>query len=135
MGYSPHTFPCLVGLNCVCVLEERKAQVSTINKHKLQIMKYLTPILLATFVLVGCDKQKAAIEDNKEATKNAIDTQKEAVDAAAKEAKKQTDMEATIEKAKIEAQKVAAQAQLDAEKKKADAQAAFEKAKVDAEKK
>ena len=135
MGYSPHTFPCPVCLSSACVLEERKARMSTINKNRLQIMKHLTPILLATFVLVGCDKQKSAIEDNKEATKNAIDNRKDAVDAAAKEAKKQTDTDATIEKAKIEAQKVAAQAQLDAEKKKADAQAAFEKAKADAEKK
>ena len=135
MGYSPHTFLRPVCLICACVLEARRALVDTINKHKLQIMKHLTPILLATFVLVGCDKQKAAIEDNKEATKNAIDNRKDAVDAAAKEAKKQTDVDATIEKAKIEAQKVAAQAQLDAEKKKADAQAAFEKAKADAEKK
>ena len=49
-------------------------------------MKQLIPVVLAAFVLVGCDKQKAAIEDNKEATKNAIDSQKDAVNAAAKDA-------------------------------------------------
>ena len=98
-------------------------------------MKFLTPIALAALVLVGCDKEKAAIEDNKANTKNALDTQKTAVNAAAKEATKQADVDAKVEKARIEAIKVAAQAQLDAEKKKADAQAAFEKAKVNAEKK
>ena len=46
-------------------------------------MKYLIPVVLAAFVLVGCDKQKAAIDDSNTATKNAINNQKEAVDAAA----------------------------------------------------
>ena len=45
-------------------------------------MKHLIPVVLAAFVLVGCDKQKAAIEDNKEATKAAIDKEKGAVNAA-----------------------------------------------------
>src|SRR6476646_9085402 len=98
-------------------------------------MKYLIPVALAAFVLVGCDKQKAAIETNKEATKDAIDNRKDAVGAAAKDATKQADVDAAIEKAKIEANKEAALAQLDADKKKADAQATLEKAKVDAEKK
>jgi PBP1b-binding outer membrane lipoprotein LpoB len=48
-------------------------------------MKHLIPVViaLAAFVLVGCDKQKSAIDDNKEATKNAIDNRKDAVDAQA----------------------------------------------------
>ena len=98
-------------------------------------MKYLIPVALAAFVLVGCDNQKTAIEDKQEATKSAIDTRKDAVDVAAKDATKQADVDAAVDKARIEARKVAAQAQLDADKKKADALAALEKAKVDAEKK
>ena len=35
-------------------------------------MKHLILVVLAAFVLMGCDQQKAAIENNKEATKNAI---------------------------------------------------------------
>ena len=88
-------------------------------------MKYLIPVALAALVLVGCDKQKAAIDDNNKATQNSLDNQKTAVDAAAKDATKQADVDAAIEKAKIEAKKVSDQAQLDAEKAKADAQAAL----------
>ena len=62
--------------------------------------------LLAAFAFVGCDQQKPAIEDNKDAAQKAMDEQKKAVDAATKEVKKQA-----------EANKDAAQAQLDAEKK------------------
>jgi PBP1b-binding outer membrane lipoprotein LpoB len=97
-------------------------------------MKYLIPVVLAAFVLVGCSKEKAAIDDSNKATQNAINNQKAAVDAAAKADTKQAEVDAEIAKAKIEANKVADQAQLDADKKKADAQAAFEKAKVDAQK-
>ncbi len=111
----------------------------TENEHrqqpKLMMTKHITLGILAVCVLVGCDKEKAAIDDKKEATKDAIDNRKDAVDATAAAAKKQAEVDAAIEKAKIEANKAAAQAQLDAEKKKAEAQAAFEKAKVDAEKK
>jgi hypothetical protein len=106
------------------------------KQPRLQIMKNLIPVVvIATFVLVGCDKQKSAIEDTRQATKNAIDNQKEAVEVTAKEDKKQVDVDAAVEKAKIEANKVADQAQLDADKQKADAKAAFEKARVDAENK
>jgi len=100
----------------------------------LQIMKYLIPVVLAAFVLVGCDKQKSAIDDHNKAAKTAIDNQKVVVDGAAKDAMKQAQVDAEIEKAKIQAKKVADQAQLDADKVKADAQAELEKAKVDAAK-
>jgi hypothetical protein len=116
-------------------LEHLKGADRHCKQPRLHIMKHLIPVVFAAFVLVACDKQKAAIDDKKEATKNVIDNRKDAVDAAATAAKKQTEVDAAIEKAKIEANKVAAQAQLDADKKKADAQAAFEKAKLDAEKK
>jgi len=98
-------------------------------------MKQLIPFAIAALVLVGCDKEKAAIDNNAEATKTVINDEKVAVDAAAVEAKKQAEVNATIEKAKIEADKVAAQAELDAAKKIADAKAELEKAKLDAEKK
>ena len=117
------------------LLSARKALTANCKQPTLEIMKYLIPAVLAAFVLVGCDKQKSAIDNNADATKNAIDNRKDAVDAAAKEATKQADVDATIDKAKIEAKKVAKQAQLDADKQKADALAALEKAKLDAEKK
>lgn len=108
-------------------------------RHVNKIMKHTNLVLvvlaLAASVFVGCNQEKAAIDDNKEATKTAIDNRKDAVDAAAKDAKKETDVNAAIDKAKIEANKDVAQAQLDADKKKADAEAKAEKAKVDAEKK
>ena len=44
-------------------------------------MKILIPVILAAFVLVGCDKQKAAIDDNATATKTAIDQEKKDVNA------------------------------------------------------
>jgi hypothetical protein len=129
MGCSPHIIPIKFNRDC-CARENRRRKLPTTK-----IMKHLMPVLLAAAVLAGCDKQKAAIETNKEATKNAIDDQKKAVDAAAVEAKKQTDAQAAIDKAAIDAKQAATQAQLDADKKKADAEAAFQKAKVDAEKK
>jgi hypothetical protein len=87
------------------------------------IMKHLFIALLAASVFVGCDQQKATIEDNKDATQKAMDEQKKAVDDAAKEAKRQ-----------VEANKDATQAQIEAEKKKVEAQAEADKAKVDAAK-
>jgi len=68
-------------------------------------MKQIILGILAAFVLVGCDKQKAAIDDNKEATKTAIDNQKKAVDVAAVDAKKQADVDAAIEKEMSAAEK------------------------------
>jgi hypothetical protein len=85
----------------------------------MKVMKYLILGVLAASVLVGCDKQNAAIDEKNQAAKVAIDNEKKSVDVAAAEAKKQ----------------VADQAQLDADKQKADAQAALEKAKLAAEKK
>lgn len=98
------------------------------------IMKHTKLIILALAALVsiGCDKQKAAIDDNNNATKEAIDIRKDEVSADAKEATKQTDANAMIEKARIEANKDSIQAQLDADKKMADAEAEAAKAKVDA---
>lgn len=101
-------------------------------------MKYAKWIFLAVIAaaaFVGCDKEKASIEDTKDATKNAIDIRKDTVDAVAKDAKKQADLNAASEKARIEANKDVLQAQLDADKKKADAIAKAEKARLDAEKK
>ena len=94
--------------------------------------KYLL-VALAAVISIGCDKQKAAIDETKEATKEAIDMQKADVNASAKEATRQTDVNATIDKAVIEANKDSMQAQLDADKKKAEAEAEAAKAKVDAE--
>ena len=92
-------------------------------------------LALAAILSVSCDKQKAAIDDSTQATKNAIDTRKDEVDAEAKAAVKQADKNAIIDKARIEANKDATQAQLDADKKIVDAAAEAEKAKVEAEKK
>ncbi|MDB6035417.1 MAG: hypothetical protein JWM16_5755 [Verrucomicrobiales bacterium] len=50
-------------------------------------MKPILFVLLTAAALVGCDKQKSAIEDHKEATKDALDNRKDAVNAAAKDAK------------------------------------------------
>lgn len=104
---------------------------------KYHTMKYNKLIIIAFPILlsVGCDKQKMAIEDRKEATKDAIDDRKDYVDASAKAAIKQTDINASIDKANIEANKASAQAQLDADKRKADAAAKAAKARVDAENK
>jgi PBP1b-binding outer membrane lipoprotein LpoB len=99
-----------------------------------KIMKLLIPMILAAFVLVGCDQQKAAIDDNATVTKSIIDQEKKDVNAAAVAATKQAETDALVEKAKIEQNKLATQAQLNAEKVKADAQAEFEKAKLDAAK-
>jgi len=90
----------------------------------------LTLLALSTLVLVGCDQQKAAINDKTDYTKDALDDQKRAVAEEAADATKRSELNATIEKANIEAAKVATQAQLDADKIKADAEAAAEKAKV-----
>lgn len=97
-------------------------------------LKHSLIILIAAVLSVSCDKQKLAIEKDKDATRESIDNRKAEVDAAAKVATRQTDTEATLDKARIEAQKDSIQAQLDADKKKADAQADAAKAKVDAEK-
>ena len=107
------------------------------QKTEYNIMKLTNYIILSLVAVlaIGCDKQKTAIEENKEATKEAIDMRKTEVDKAAKDATRQTDVNATIDKARIEANKDSIQAQLDADKKKADAQAEADKAKVDAENK
>ena len=68
-------------------------------------MKQTLLAIFAAAALVGCNKEKAAIEDNKDMTKEVINDQKDAVDASAKAAKKQTDVNAEIDKAKIEAKK------------------------------
>lgn len=97
-------------------------------------MKSTTSIILFAAVLsVSCNEQKAAIEDNKDATKEAIDERKAEVNSDAKLATQLTETNATIDKARIEANKDSMQAQLDANKKKADAEADAAKAKVDAE--
>jgi len=90
-------------------------------------------ITLAAFLAGGCNKQKAAIEEDKDATNNAIDTRKAEVDAEAKKATELTDANAAADKARIKADKESAQAQLDADKKKVDAEAEAAKARVDAE--
>ncbi len=98
-------------------------------------MKYPTYAIaaIAAVLTIGCNKQKAVIDDTTDATKEAIDTRKAEVDADAKYATEQTDVGAKIDKARIEANKDSIQAQLDADKKKAEAEADAAKAKVDAE--
>ena len=96
--------------------------------------KYIT-IAIAAVLTVSCNKQKAAIDEKADATKDAIDMRKTEVNADAKDAIKKTDTNAKIDKARIEANKDSMQAQLDADKKIADAEADAAKAKVDAEKK
>ena len=66
-------------------------------------MKQTILVIFAAVALVGCNQEKAAIEDNKDMTKAVINDQKEAVDATAKAAQKQTDADAIVAKAKIEA--------------------------------
>jgi hypothetical protein len=92
-------------------------------------------IAIAAILTIGCNKQKAVINDSTDATKEAIDTRKDEVAADAKYATEQTDVNAKIDKARIEANKVSAQAQLDADKKKVEAKADAAKAEVDAENK
>jgi hypothetical protein len=82
-------------------------------------MKNIIIAIFAAAVFMGCDRDKAAIEDSKDATQEALDNQKKAVDDAASAAKKQA-----------EASKDAAQAQIEADKQKEDAQADADKAKV-----
>lgn len=99
----------------------------------MKLTKYF--IILATAALsMSCDKQKIAIEDDKDAVKESIDNRKDEVSAAAKAATRQTDTEATLDKARIEANEDSIQAQLDADKKKADANADAAKANVSAAK-
>ena len=106
----------------------------TIPTNKMKLMKLLIPMILAAFVLVGCDQQKAAIDDNATVTKAVIDQEKKDVNAAAAAATKQAEADAIVAKAKIEQNKLAAQAQLNADKVKADTQAEIERAKLDAAK-
>ncbi len=70
-------------------------------------MKTNTLILLAlsTFLVTSCNKQKAAIDDRAEASKEAIDSRKDSVEAEAETAKEQTDTNAAIDKANIDAAK------------------------------
>ena len=95
-------------------------------------MKYIFPILLAAAGLMGCDKEKNAIDSETRTTQESLERQKDALDAAANAAKKEAEANAEAAKARIEANKEAAKAELEAEKKKAAAQAEFEKAKADA---
>jgi hypothetical protein len=110
---------------------------SKVKKQKHIAMKHtkLLILALAAVLSVGCNQEKAAIDETKDATKQAIDARKDEVNANAKDATKRTDANATIDKAQIEANKDSMQAQLDADKKKADAAAEAAKAKVDAENK
>jgi len=91
-------------------------------------------LTLATTLLVSCNKEKVAIDNNNDAVTEEITARKDETDNAAKMAIEQTEANAAIDKAQIEATKEASQAQLDAEMKKADAAAKAEKARVDAEK-
>ena len=52
-------------------------------------MKQTMLVLLTAFALVGCNKDKEAVDTNKDATKDALNSQKDAVNAAAKDAKKE----------------------------------------------
>jgi|GEM_PF-1133453 len=106
-------------------------------RHRGLLMKPLplACLALSALLVIGCNKEKAAIDANNETTQTTLDQQKANVDAAAKEARAQTDVDAKIDKAVINANQTIDQAQLDAEKKKADAEAEAAKAKVEAEKK
>jgi hypothetical protein len=98
-------------------------------------MKYLPFAILATVAAlsIGCNKEKAAIDESSDARQDAIDIQKEEVTADAKYATEQTDTNAEIDKANIEANKQIIQAQLDADKKRIEAEAEAAKATLDAE--
>jgi hypothetical protein len=98
-------------------------------------MKTTTLLFLAftsAATLTSCNEKKAAIDANRNATKDAIDDRKEEVNEVAKAATQQADINAEIIKANIEAANKSAQAQLNANKVKADADAVAEKARVDA---
>lgn len=88
---------------------------------------------LAVILSVSCNKEKAAIEETKDATIEAINVRKAEVDADAKFAQEQTDINARIDKSNIEANKDFIQAELDADKKKAEAVAKAAKTRIDAE--
>jgi hypothetical protein len=108
----------------------RARKIRNTMKHNPLI---LTLIAMASLGLVACNKQKAAIDDQKQATLNAIDDRKVNVNAEAKEASAQADINAVIDKANIEADRTTDQARLDAAKKQAEADAIAAKARVDAE--
>jgi len=97
-------------------------------------MKYQTYALvaIAATLTIGCNKQKAEIDEIKDATTDAIDVQKEEVNADARYAAEQTELNAKIDLARIEADKISANAQLDADKKRAEAEAEAAKARIDA---
>jgi hypothetical protein len=88
--------------------------------------------LASVAALTSCNEKKAAINAQRDATKDAIDDRKVAVENAAELATKQADVDAEINKANIKAANQTAQAQLDANKERADAEAAAEKARVNA---
>jgi hypothetical protein len=90
-------------------------------------MKYLTYaiVAIAASLAVGCNKQKASIDEAENATQESIDMRKDNVDANAKSATEQTERNAKIDKATIEADRESIQAQLDADKKKAKAEGAL----------
>lgn len=96
-------------------------------------MKYSkhTLAILSAMLLIGCNKEKAAIDESTDATKEVIESRKAEVNANANYANQKTDANAKMEKARIEANKVSLQAQLDADKKKAEAEGDAAKAKVD----
>lgn len=92
-------------------------------------------VTLMAFLAVGCDKQKTAINEDRQAAQEEIDARKADVNTAAKEVTDRATTDATIDKARIEAIRESDQAQLDANKKKVDAEAEAAKAKVDAQNK
>ena len=59
-------------------------------------MKYQQYALIALTALLtaSCNKEKAAIEDNKDATQNAVEIRKDEVDEVAKEATEQAEANA-----------------------------------------
>ena len=91
-------------------------------------------IALAALFTASCNKEKLAIEENKDATQHEIEIRKDEVNADAKSATKQAELNADLDKASIQAEKNMIQAQLDAEKRQAEADADAAKAKVDTEK-
>ena len=98
-------------------------------------MKYPTYaiVAIAATLALGCNKQKASIDEAEKDTRKSIDMRKDDVNADAKSATERTERNAAIDKADIEADRESIQAQLDADKKKAKAEADAAKARVDAE--
>lgn len=112
------------------------AAMKTIQKASISIAGSVAPVSLlvipfALLMLTSCDRRKADIETNNDATIEHLDQQAKDVDEAAGLAKIQVEESAAVIIADIEEERDTAKARLEAEKAKADAEAEAAKARID----